>query len=1007
MISTIKVLKATLILCLTIMYFYEAAAQKLNNQQIRLKKEVVNDISVTKPKSTYKKNVLADIIKPNFSLGGIEFPDPERNFLPSRSPNAAGDINGDGIADLFNVFFNVGDETTDQLEDRISKMEIFFGTSSGIDNSNSKLIREDFIYITDFNGDGTSEGIRVDTENGKVFVVVDESDGELTQFVEREILQLDFNPFIESYGDFNGDGFNDAILYSLNPDRSTDANLFLLYGADNIENMSADTLTYSPEGIFGIDLFLYTDTNGNDTTEVVQVSSVGSVGAITDPGLITLYHFDNSSGLQQIDQQTLSTNVVSNSFSLTPGLGKIASADLNQNGKQELMVESDSKLHIFTLSETEGEFYSESNIISQVFPATDFEVIGDFQGDGFPDFITLTENDAEMNFIAGNSNLDLVSEAVPLENNITPFLMFSAGKNTNNNWDINGDGFDDIVLGINHTDSSENEFRAYHGNSDGNFDITSKILFPAFETTSILHNTFNAGDVNGDSNPDFGILYREIVEIYFGGSSLSEPDLIIEAQDTTSFLVGSPAIGDFNNDGFSDVVLSVADFSTSQSRQGLYFYFGGSSADNVSDHQLLISELFPELEAQVFYERGFPAVANVGDINGDGTEDVIFSQAVDPNESHILLGSNTLSDTPDITLARHGTNFVKIGDMNGDSFNNFAVWSSIQDRETVFIYSGFDETKGESLSDEPLIIIQNPATDDELIEFFGFTMEAGDFDGDGFNDLVISPLNHSDGNGNGLDAFYFYRGGTEVDSLADHSFPLKNSFVANILSELGDVNTTTSDGELTVVPDMNSDGIDELLFGTRSGNSDEDGQTNAVIYFGNSSLTQVGVEPDVVLEAPNMLFGMGSTNNQNDNAKGSQTAHSAVGDFNGDGQTDILLPQPSDFNFIRSKSYFFELPVSVSNEEEQQIVTAFSLDQNYPNPFNPSTEIRYSLPQTGMVTLQVYDITGRLISTLVNENQVAGNHQVRFDAQNLSSGMYVYRLQSGSFTQTRKMILIK
>ena len=82
------------------------------------------------------------------------------------------------------------------------------------------------------------------------------------------------------------------------------------------------------------------------------------------------------------------------------------------------------------------------------------------------------------------------------------------------------------------------------------------------------------------------------------------------------------------------------------------------------------------------------------------------------------------------------------------------------------------------------------------------------------------------------------------------------------------------------------------------------------------------------------------------------------------------------------------------------------MEQNYPNPFNPSTTISYQLPKAGNLTLKVFDILGREVATLVNENVEAGKHSINFDASNFSSGMYIYKLQSANFVQTRKMILL-
>ena len=85
----------------------------------------------------------------------------------------------------------------------------------------------------------------------------------------------------------------------------------------------------------------------------------------------------------------------------------------------------------------------------------------------------------------------------------------------------------------------------------------------------------------------------------------------------------------------------------------------------------------------------------------------------------------------------------------------------------------------------------------------------------------------------------------------------------------------------------------------------------------------------------------------------------------------------------------------------------YKLEQNYPNPFNPSTTIEFKIPSEGLVTLKVYDILGHEISVLMNEKLHPGSYNVVWDADNFPSGVYYYKLQSGSFSETRKMILLK
>ncbi|MCW8812709.1 MAG: T9SS type A sorting domain-containing protein, partial [Chlorobium sp.] len=111
-----------------------------------------------------------------------------------------------------------------------------------------------------------------------------------------------------------------------------------------------------------------------------------------------------------------------------------------------------------------------------------------------------------------------------------------------------------------------------------------------------------------------------------------------------------------------------------------------------------------------------------------------------------------------------------------------------------------------------------------------------------------------------------------------------------------------------------------------------------------------------------------------------------------------------------------QMPVSINNgQDNNRIPKIFSLYQNYPNPFNPSTKIKFTIPsviaretkQSQLVTLKIYDVLGNEISTLVNEEKAAGNYEVDFIADGLPSGIYFYKLQAGSFVETKKMILLK
>lgn len=124
-------------------------------------------------------------------------------------------------------------------------------------------------------------------------------------------------------------------------------------------------------------------------------------------------------------------------------------------------------------------------------------------------------------------------------------------------------------------------------------------------------------------------------------------------------------------------------------------------------------------------------------------------------------------------------------------------------------------------------------------------------------------------------------------------------------------------------------------------------------------------------------------------------------------QNGNFVPQ----GLVARDSVFFFLgrvfPPITSVAEEVRVPEQFSLSQNYPNPFNPSTTIRYALPSRAYVRLTVFNTLGQHVATLVNENQEAGYHDVRFDGSGLASGVYFYRIQAGTYLDTKKLLLLR
>ena len=141
----------------------------------------------------------------------------------------------------------------------------------------------------------------------------------------------------------------------------------------------------------------------------------------------------------------------------------------------------------------------------------------------------------------------------------------------------------------------------------------------------------------------------------------------------------------------------------------------------------------------------------------------------------------------------------------------------------------------------------------------------------------------------------------------------------------------------------------------------------------------------------------------------------------GKGQFAYIAGRPYKFNHADLRTNMQKIlvdgmgeVVGVNDKTDENIPLKFELSQNYPNPFNPSTTIKYSIPvetfrgtASQKVTLKVYDVLGKEVTTLVNKEQSAGGYEVEFNAKKITSGVYFYKLQAGSFTETKKMLLLR
>ena len=638
---------------------------------------------------------------------------------------------------------------------------------------------------------------------------------------------------------------------------------------------------------------------------------------------------------------------------------------------------------------------------------------GDFNGDGYKDFVVIAPlNSAGGTFAGraymylGGAMLDATPDLVITGSGAGTYVIAAAAVG-----DVNVDGFDDFIVGA----------------------------------------RGNAGQIPGSYTP--GSAY-----LYFGGPTVdSTPDLIFAGEyPGDSFGSTLAGLGDVNADGYDDFVITAPWWPQKGYRGKAYIYFGGPGLDNVADLTFSIWE----------GELGI-GVCPGGDFDGDGYNDLLIGAykkdmpAFDSGAAWLHLGGPGLDGAPEFTFGGEnwgdwfGSSMDWVGDLNADGYNDLAIgasrYPSLGDRGRVYVFFG-----GPALDATPDLVITGEALGDYCRSIAG----VGDVNSDGFADLMVGAYGNDEAGTDAGKAYIFF-GGPSLDAVPDIEMTGEMAGDCYGLSTAG-------------LGDVNGDGVPDFAVGAYK--SDAAGTDAGRVYVYTLSPMRVsldikprscpnplnakvfqkppknakskkgGVLPVAILgtagldvydiDVSNLLLeGVAPLRCDFEDVAapvedGEECECTTAGP---DGYMDLTLKfeKWEIVAALGSVSHGDVIPLTLTGElldgtpfegtdcvsilykELQPPTPLVSGDDRVvlrwpvPNPFNPTTRISYFLPKEDLVRLSVYDVSGRLVELLVSEVKPAGEHVVEWDAKVVASGIYFYRIEVGSFTKTRKMILIR
>lgn len=941
------------------------------------------------------------------------FRDNVASYNLTGSATATGDINGDGFEDLI-----IGSPESD---------------------ANSKTGSGKVFVVF-----GSDEGIRASTNLSTL-------DG-TTGFVINGTEANDNIGNSVSSGDIDGDGFDDIIFGAEGADSNT-GEVYVLYGKSSF-SASIEKNTVDGSGILvrGLDTgdnmgrsVISGDINNDTFDDLIIGAPAADPNGVTSGGETYVIFGSNSiSGTFSLSLMDSTEGFILNGNSNTISSGEsVASGDFNNDGIDDILIgaplldssgddDTGGALVFFGKDTT---VYNSSYELSSLNGSNGFEIegisqydvtgtsvsIGDINGDQVDDiivgsiqeFLSIT-GAGETYVIYGKSSFTTPFALSTLDgSNGFKLTGITSGDRSGEGvaaGDVNGDGFDDLIIGAPKADSGS------VSNAGATFIVFGKSSFSSSmslssldkstgftiygnETSAGIGTGNSAGDFNGDGVDEVFVGVKS-EDSNSGAAYIVFNTLAQKITGDEGFrMLSAPTngytfdelLGDFWTQGFTgaDAISGSANTWTWDESSQSWTALSNQSSDSLAPGNGFLFYLFSDDNGSDSGDAGFPKMINASQYGGDGNlNEGTVSPISDLADGDFFLMGNPYTGTMDwdrsAVTKTNLSNAIYIYDdenstfqsWNGSvgnisngrisSFQSFFIQASggvgeISITESAVINNGASNVTGllkTNASEEPRVLKLTAKSGVLMSDAWLSFQEGGEVSKDIYDGLSLQSLSSN-----------YLRLATiiETDELLQiNVLPLDQSNRLSFPLEIsGTMDSTTAS--------VSFEGL-EVFEGWKF--SLYDSEIEEFFLIEEGSVLELEIRKITGKEAS---------------------------------QPKLPTPIPLKAKVGTTRYQIIIQPntSSVNNEESTGLAKVLSLDQNYPNPFNPSTTINFGVPEQGNVRLEVFDMLGRKVSELLNEPKTAGRYSVNFDASQLASGLYIYRLQVGSVVLTKKMTLIK